>query len=122
MPQLSAAVRRTSRLRRRSFIPQTDQPTTVNTATSPVDNAPPTRSKVAGALAALACAVCCALPLLIAAGLLTGAGAAIAQKTLLTVAAGSAAVALGMWWLHRRRSARRAMAAAAGCTDGNCAC
>jgi hypothetical protein len=60
-----------------------------------VDNAPPTRTKVTGALAALACAACCALPLLIAAGVLTGAGAAIAQQTLLAVAAGLTAAALG---------------------------
>ncbi|MFC0527625.1 hypothetical protein [Phytohabitans kaempferiae] len=68
-----------------------------------IDAAPPTRSKVTGALAVLACAACCALPLLIAAGVLTGAGAAILEKTLLAVAAGLAAAALGMWWLHRRR-------------------
>ena len=65
---------------------------------------PPTRSKVTGGLAALACAACCALPLLIAAGVLTGAGAAILEKTLLAVSAGLAVLALGMWWLHRRRS------------------
>lgn len=33
-----------------------------------IDNLPPTRSKVTGGLAALACAACCAIPLLIAAG------------------------------------------------------
>ena len=75
-----------------------------------LDNTPPTRSKVAGALAALACAVCCAIPLLIAAGVLTGAGAVLLRQTLLAVAAGLAVAALGMWWLHRRRSARRAAA------------
>jgi mercuric ion transport protein len=63
----------------------------------------PRRSKVAGALAALAAALCCALPLLIAAGVLTSAGAAIAQQTLLAVSAGLVVIALGMWWLHRRR-------------------
>ncbi|HYN94736.1 MAG TPA: hypothetical protein VES42_12880 [Pilimelia sp.] len=85
------------------------------TATSPgqhpavkVDSAPPTRSKVTGALAAGACAACCALPLLVAAGVLTGAGAVIAERTLLAVTAGLVALALGMWWLHRRRSAHRA--------------
>jgi mercuric ion transport protein len=72
----------------------------------------PTRSKVAGALAALACAVSCALPLLIAAGVLTGAGAAVAQKALLAAAVGLVTAGLGMWWLHRRRAARRA--------GGNC--
>jgi len=66
-----------------------------------VDNTPPLRSKVTGALAALACAACCAIPLLIAAGV--------------------GVVALGMWWLHRRRGARRA-AGAHRCTDADCAC
>jgi hypothetical protein len=86
--------------------------------TATVDNAPPTRSKVTGGLAALACAACCALPLLIAAGVLTGAGAAILEKTLLAVSAGLVAVALGMWWLHRRRNVRRAAAAGATCGCG----
>ena len=40
----------------------------------------PLRSKVTAALAALACAACCALPLLIGAGLLTGAGGARAAR------------------------------------------
>ena len=86
-----------------------------------VDNTPPLRSKVTGALAALACAAGCAIPLLIAAGVVTGAGAAILQQTLVAVAAGLAVVALGMWWLHRRRGARRA-AGAHRCTDADCAC
>jgi len=80
--------------------------------------APPTRSKVTGGLAALACAACCAIPLLIAAGVVTGAGAAILERTLLAVAAGLAALALGTWWLHRRRTARSA-AATCGC-GGDC--
>ena len=87
-----------------------------------IDNAPPRRSKVTGGLAALACAACCALPLLIAAGVLTGAGAAILERTLLAVAAGLAALALGMWWLHRRRNARRAAAAGTGCACGGAGC
>lgn len=87
-----------------------------------IDTAPPRRSKVTGGLAALACAACCALPVLIAAGVLTGAGAAILEKTLLAVAAGFAALALGMWSLHRRRSAQRAAAAAAACGCGGSGC
>ncbi|MDI6102730.1 hypothetical protein QLQ12_29335 [Actinoplanes sp. NEAU-A12] len=82
-----------------------------------VDNTPPTRSKVTGGLAALACAACCAIPLLIAAGVLTGAGAAVLEQTLLAVATGLTVLALGMWWLHRRRNTRRA-AAAGGATCG----
>jgi mercuric ion transport protein len=86
------------------------------------DNAPPRRSKVTGGLAALACAACCALPVLIAAGVLTGAGAAILEKTLLAVAAGLAALALGMWWLHRRRATQSAAASGAGCGCGGSGC
>ncbi|WP_436528382.1 hypothetical protein [Actinoplanes sp. HUAS TT8] len=89
-----------------------------------VDNAPPTRSKITGALAALACAACCALPLLITAGVLTGAGAALLEQTLLALAAILVAVALGTWWLHRRRSTQRASAAgpASGCGSASCGC
>jgi mercuric ion transport protein len=104
-------------------VTHTGQPATSKARSVPVDNAPPTRSKVAGILAAVACAICCAIPFLIAAGALTGAGAAIMQQTLLAVAAGLVVAGLGMWWLHRRRNTHRAAAAAtAGCADGDCAC
>ena len=87
------------------------------------DNKPPTRSKVTAALAAIACVACCALPFLIAAGLLTGAGAAIAENLLLGTSGVLVAAAAGMWWLHRRRSAKKAAAAGqSGCADGSCAC
>jgi mercuric ion transport protein len=59
---------------------------------------------------------------LIAAGVLTGAGAAILQNTLIAVAAVLATAALGMWWLHRRASARAADRAHTGCADGSCDC
>ena len=87
-------------------------------AAPPVDDGPPTRSKVSGILAAVACAACCALPLLIAAGVLTTAGAAVLEQTLYAVAAGLAVLALGMWWLHRRRTAQRATAAGPACGCG----
>jgi hypothetical protein len=88
-----------------------------------VDNAPPTRSKVTAAIAAIACAACCALPFLVAAGVLTGAGAALTQNILLAGSGLLVAVAAGMWWLHGRRSARKAAAAgASGCANGTCAC
>jgi mercuric ion transport protein len=93
------------------------QPTPVE-----IDNASPCRSQVTGGLAALACAACCAIPLLITAGVLTGAGAAILKKTLLAVAVGLAVSALGMWWLHRRGPARRAAAPASGCGCGGTGC
>jgi hypothetical protein len=53
--------------------------------TPSVDNKPSTRSEVSGVLAVIACAACCALPLLIAAGALTTAGAAVVEKTLFAV-------------------------------------
>jgi hypothetical protein len=81
-------------------------------------HAPPTRSKVSGILAVVACGLCCALPFLVAAGVLTATGAAILQKTLLAAAGGLVALALGTWWLHRRRTAQRAAAAGGSCECG----
>lgn len=65
----------------------------------PARGGPPLRSKVSAALAVLACAACCALPLLIGAGLLTGVGAALAEQALLAIAGVLIAAAAGMWWL-----------------------
>ena len=97
-----------------------DVRTHVNPPVTPTTD-PPTRSKVTAGLAALACAACCALPFLIAAGLLTGAGAALAQNPLIAGAGVLIAVAALMWWLHRRRTARLAAAArVSGCADGTC--
>lgn len=88
-----------------------------------VNNTPPTRSGVTAGLGALACAACCALPLLITAGILTGAGAALAENVLLAVSGVLFAAAAGMWWLHRRRSARKAAAGGTGgCASGTCNC
>ncbi|WP_182881090.1 hypothetical protein [Microbispora sp. H10949] len=90
---------------------------------------PPLRSKVAVALAVLACAACCALPVLIGAGLLTGAGAALAERTLLAVSGLLLAAAAGMWWLHRRTTTAAARSAGTGrgpsgtgCGPSGCAC
>ena len=83
----------------------------------------PTRTKITGLLAVLACVGCCALPYLILAGVVTGAGAAFLQQTLIAVAVGLGVLALGMWWLRRRHHAKRAAAAGeAGCGDPNCVC
>ena len=83
----------------------------------------PTRAKVAGMLALLACVGCCALPYLIVGGLITGAGAAVLQQSLIAVAIGLGVLALGMWWLRRRQLERRAAAAGeAGCGDANWVC
>ncbi|HWG99599.1 MAG TPA: hypothetical protein VNV66_09800 [Pilimelia sp.] len=67
-------------------------------------------------LAGVACAACCAIPLLLAAGVLSGAGWAAAGSWLPGVAVVLAAVAgTAWWWTHRRRHR-------AGCTGGACAC
>ena len=92
-------------------------------ARTPIDSSAPLRTKIAGGLALLACVGCCALPFLIVGGILTGAGAALLQQTLIAGALGLAVLALGMWWLSRRRKAKAAAAAGAtGCGDGGCAC
>jgi hypothetical protein len=88
---------------------------------APAGTAPPTSSKVTGSLALIACAACCALPVLIGAGVVTATGAAILKDALVAVAAGLAVLALGTWWLHHRRAARRlATAGGSGCDCGNC--
>ena len=89
---------------------------------SPLDTSPPTGSKVTAALAVFACAACCALPFLIAAGVLTGAGAAVAQKGLLITSAVLLTGAGALWFLQHRRNARKAAAGESGCASGNCAC
>ena len=62
--------------------------TTTDTTCKQLDEGAPTRTKVAGLLALLACVGCCALPYLIIAGIVTGAGAAALQQTLIAVAIG----------------------------------
>ena len=88
-----------------------------------LDEGAPTRTKVAGLLALLACVGCCALPYLIVAGVVTGAGAAALQQTLVAGAIALGVLALGMWWLRRRQLASRVDAAGgSGCGDPNCVC
>jgi mercuric ion transport protein len=83
----------------------------------------PTRTKIAGLLAVLACLGCCALPYLIVGGVITGAGAAALQQSLIALAIGLGVLALGMWWLRRRHLALRAAAAGeSGCGDPSCVC
>lgn len=65
---------------------------------------PRARGKVTVGLAVLACLACFALPLLIAAGLLTAGTAAVLQQTLLAVGAGLAVLGASLWWLFRRRT------------------
>ncbi len=65
----------------------------------------------------------CALPYLVVAGIVTGAGAAALQQTLVAGAIALGGLALGMWWLRRRQLAKRVTAAGgSGCGDSNCVC
>jgi mercuric ion transport protein len=72
-------------------------------------------SSLAG-LAGVACAACCALPLLLGAGVLSGAGWAAAGDWMPGIAVLLAALAGTAWWWTSRRRHR------AGCAGGNCAC
>ncbi|MFE9633607.1 hypothetical protein [Streptomyces sp. NPDC006463] len=70
------------------------------------DRRPPRTPKVLAGLAALACVACCALPTLIAAGVLgagAGAGAGAVVGRLPALAVALAVLAAGAWWLGRRR-------------------
>lgn len=58
--------------------------------------------KALGGLAALACVACCALPVLITAGVV-GTGAGVVVGWLPAIAAALAVLAAGAWWLGRRR-------------------
>ncbi|MGA5191616.1 hypothetical protein ACPCSL_34375 [Streptomyces griseoincarnatus] len=88
-----------------------------------VDRAADPRSsrapKALGRLAALACVVCCALPVLITAGVLgAGAGAVVGWLPALAVALSAAAA--GTWWLGQRRRSCSCPPKAAG--DSGCGC
>jgi protein-S-isoprenylcysteine O-methyltransferase Ste14 len=68
-------------------------------------------------LAGAACAACCVIPLLLAAGVLSGAGWAVAGAWMPSVAVVLAMFAGAAWWWARRRPHR------GGCAGGaNCAC
>jgi hypothetical protein len=93
--------------RHTTYLPGIDE-RTAHFGASVVDNRPPTRSKVMGALAAVACVACSVLPFLIAAGVLTSAGAVLVESALLGSAGLMLAAGAGMWWLHRRRAVHKA--------------
>lgn len=68
-------------------------------------------------LTGLACALCCAIPLLLAAGILGGAGWAYVGQILPGITLALAALTgLAFWWLRRRP------AHTSGCSGGNCSC
>jgi protein-S-isoprenylcysteine O-methyltransferase Ste14 len=68
-------------------------------------------------LTGMACAACCAIPLLLAAGVLSGAGWAAAGAWMPGIAVVLAALAAAAWWWAHRKRHR------AGCGGGPaCAC
>jgi len=70
-----------------------------------------------GGLTGLACALCCAIPLLLAAGILGGAGWAFLGQIMPGVAVALAAATALVWWWARRRPAH-----ATACSGGACSC
>lgn len=70
-------------------------------------------------LTGLACAACCAIPVLVAAGVVGGAGWAALGEVMPGIAVAMAALTGLAWWLLRRR---RQAAHGTGCQGGACAC
>ncbi|OHV37600.1 hypothetical protein BBK14_33245 [Parafrankia soli] len=71
----------------------------------------------------LACAACCALPLLVGAGLLTAGAAAAVNQTLIAAAIALAVLAvLFLGWHQRRKAAARTVAGGPCGCGGGCAC
>ncbi|MFA3843363.1 hypothetical protein [Streptomyces aureus] len=77
--------------------------------------------KALGGLAALACVACCALPVLITAGVV-GAGAGAVVGWLPGLAVVLAVLAAGTWWLGQRRRSRSCSCAAKAAGEGGCGC
>jgi protein-S-isoprenylcysteine O-methyltransferase Ste14 len=69
-------------------------------------------------LAGAACAACCVIPLLLAAGVLSGAGWAGAGAWMRGVVVVLAMFAGAAWWWARRRQHRGGCAGAANCACG----
>ncbi|WP_203830680.1 hypothetical protein [Actinoplanes palleronii] len=67
-------------------------------------------------LAGVACAACCVIPLLLGAGVLSGAGWAVAGSWMPGIAVVLAVTAAGAWWWVSRRRHR------SGCAGDGCAC
>ncbi|WP_448316163.1 hypothetical protein, partial [Streptomyces sp. CO7] len=82
------------------------------------DRRPRRAPKVLGGLAASACVACCALPVLITAGVVgAGAGAVVARLSALAVVL--AVLAAGTWWLGPRRG-RSCSCTPKAAGDGGC--
>ncbi|MFE1289222.1 hypothetical protein [Streptomyces sp. NPDC058751] len=83
------------------------------------DSRPHKASTALGGLAALACVACCALPVLITAGVV-GAGAGAIVGRLPAIAVVLAVLAAGTWWLGQRRRSCSCSAKSSG--EGACGC
>jgi mercuric ion transport protein len=83
------------------------------------DPRPHRAPKALGGLAALACVACCALPILITAGVV-GAGAGAVVGWLPALAVVLAVLAAGTWWLGQRR--RSCSCAPKTTGEGGCGC
>ena len=89
--------------------------------TSKLTNPAGTRRRlptVLAGLAAAACVACCALPLLLAAGALSGVGWGITGQWLPALAVLLIASAGVLWWTSRRRRHRDGCSVGAGCSCG----
>lgn len=73
--------------------------------------------KLLTGLSGLACALCCLLPVLLAAGIVGGAGWAALGQLLPGIAVGLLALTATAWWWSSRRRAQ-----AAGCSGEACSC
>nr|WSW47255.1 mercury transporter [Streptomyces sp. NBC_01001] len=83
------------------------------------DPRPRRTPKALGGLAALACVACCALPVLITAGVV-GAGAGAVVGWLPALAVALAVLAAGTWWLGQRRGSCSCSPKPAG--ESGCGC
>lgn len=90
-------------------------------STEPVEAGPP-RSKAIGGLAVAACAACCAFPLFVTAGVLTGAGAALLTNIFVALVVVTAVVAVWLWLRHRRATRAASANGTGPCADGDCSC
>jgi hypothetical protein len=79
---------------------------------------PGVRRLVSTGLAGTACVACCAIPLLLAAGVLSGAGWAIAGQWMPGIAPSLVALAALAWWrtTTRRHPHRSGCAGSEGCS------
>lgn len=68
-------------------------------------------------LAGAACAACCVIPLLLAAGIVGGAGWTAAGRIMPGIAIVLIAMAVGTWWWATRRRRH-----ASGCDGSSCGC